>query len=103
MQFLNWEELPALRILLPFIGGIITGIYFPIAYTFLLPIILGLWLVLILLINLRKWRENYGRQWWFGVVLSSLLMLIGYVLTQQKREIEYPTTLAIHLTTHRLC
>ncbi len=90
MQFLNWEELPALRILLPFIGGIITGIYFPIAYTFLLPIILGLWLVLLLLFNWRKWRENYGRQWWFGVVLSSLLMLIGYVLTQQKREIEYP-------------
>ncbi|OWY21477.1 DUF4131 domain-containing protein [Sphingobacteriales bacterium UPWRP_1] len=90
MQPINWEELPALRLLLPFTAGILLAIYTPVNWTHLPFFALSLWIALLLMGNWRTWQQNYGWQWLFGAMLSVLLLVSGFTLTQQHRQLERP-------------
>ncbi|OWY25088.1 DUF4131 domain-containing protein [Sphingobacteriales bacterium UPWRP_1] len=89
-QIINWEELPALRLLLPFTGGILLAIYTPVNWWHLPFFALSLWVCLLLLGNWRLWEKSYGWQWLFGALLSVLLLVCGFSITQQHRQLERP-------------
>lgn len=98
MQLINWEELPALRLLLPFIGGILLAIYTPISIVQLPFFALSLWAILLLLNNWQKWKEAYHLQWVFGAILSVFLFVSGFTITRQQQQSERPNHFSHFIT-----
>ncbi|HRI27451.1 MAG TPA: ComEC/Rec2 family competence protein [Chitinophagales bacterium] len=95
---INWEEVPFLRLLLPLLAGIGLAIWLPQQINLLLVAALLLWLLMAALHNWKKWRQQYRSQWIFGFMLSVLLMLLGYILVQQNRQINHPNHFSRFLT-----
>src|ERR1051325_2272416 len=81
-----WNEAPLVRILPPFLSGIICGLYFeiPIVKTFICITLL----TLILWIILKRLRWKYNIRWLFGATIHFLLILTGWYLTNNFCEIK---------------
>ncbi|MBK9015336.1 MAG: ComEC family competence protein [Saprospiraceae bacterium] len=83
---LNWREIPFVRLLLPFLVGILLAIQFN------LPIP-GLPLVFVALVVLQllsqKLRGLYRYRWLPGLLLSTALLVLGYGVTWQHNELNH--------------
>ncbi len=80
------NHIPLLRLLLPFIGGIISVVYLKPNNTYLLSgfgIVTALFL---LLLFIKKLNVNYKFRWFFGVLIYTNLLLAGACLTSLKYQ-----------------
>ena len=78
----TWNQIPLLRIFIPFLTGIILSILFPevfnISATFV--IILEI-LVIALALIFNQWPLNYKNRWIFGILLTSVIFLFACNIT----------------------
>ena len=81
-----WSQAPLVRLLIPFIAGILTAVYLPYrsaAFIFIIALLLTLIAAIVLI---PKYNLSYRRSWWFGLTLNVLLFLLAYQLTIFKTE-----------------
>ena len=82
----SWNQAPLVRLLLPFIVGIIAAIFLP----FQVPGGITVFCVLALLISIPvlipKLNISYRKSWRFGLLVNTTLFLFAYQLTNLKTE-----------------
>ncbi len=84
---LNWRELPFVRLLLPFIFGILTATFLNVKVTGLLFLLL---FVLLGLLVLHQ-NKSFQYRWLFGFILSVFFFLLAYQFTYQHRTLNHQT------------
>ncbi len=85
-----WYQYPFVRLILPFITGIVTAIYFDFPLNFsLVPLFLLLLLVYGLLVFIRSWKINYKIRWLNGILLHLLMFCTGYENTRLQTGSHY--------------
>lgn len=91
-----WNQAPLVRLLIPFITGILTAVYLPYrsaCFIFAIALLLSLVAAIVLI---PKYNISYRRSWWFGLALNLLLLLLAYQLTIFKTEKFSPDHFAHH-------
>lgn len=86
----SWKEAPLVRLLLPFIAGIIAAVYFPFFSSCSILLICILVVLIAAIVWIQKFSLSYKKAWWFGIIVYPLLFLLGYQLTLFKTEINSP-------------
>jgi len=84
-----WNAAPLLRILLPFVAGVLTVLLTPYSTINLTSIILLL-TVFLFLMTFFSVLSSYGKSWYYGVVLNILVFSIGYEFAQLKTDNHSP-------------
>ncbi len=95
-QSLN--KIPLLRLLLPFVLGIITAVYLKQTNTvsfYLLGIFTSIYFVLLLI---KKTNSNYNYRWLFGVLIHLNIFLAAFCLTTIKSQQGSINTLSLNKT-----
>lgn len=82
-----WNQAPFVRLLLPFLMGIIIAVYLPYQNPFLLYGTAVLVSILILTLLIPQLHFSYKKSWWFGLTLNAILFLLAYHLTIINTEI----------------
>lgn len=82
-----WNQAPLVRLILPFIAGILTAIYLPCRINNFEFIIAPYIAALIAIIFIPSFKISYKRSWVFGSLISFLLFALAYQLTISKTEI----------------
>ena len=80
----TWREVPFVRLLLPFIIGILLAIYWDTSLTYSVELLTFLLLVL-LVINQQKIAFRF--RWIYGSLLNIALLLLGYHITYHHNEL----------------
>lgn len=75
---------PLLRLLIPFIIGAISAVYYPFNQHYSIILFSIFFLSLIVLTSIKKINSNFNIRWIFGVHIYLLFFLLGNVLTLQK-------------------
>lgn len=81
---LNWQELPLVRFLLPFVAGILLALHFNYSFPFLFWLIPSM-AAIIFFISLKK--GLFKHRWLFGFGLSFFFILIGYQLSWHHNDL----------------
>ncbi len=81
-----WNQAPLIRLIIPFIAGIITAIYFPNQFAFLSAIVAALVFIIAAIVLIPKLNTTYRNMWWFGLALNIALFTMAYQLTIFKTE-----------------
>jgi len=76
-----WSQIPFLRLLLPFIAGILTAVYSEWQFDFLNYLIPVLFIVIALFVFIKGLNVSYSYSWIFGAFISITLFLSGFQLT----------------------
>jgi competence protein ComEC len=80
------NQAPLLRLIFPFIAGIISAVYLQV-YSVFLPLILIFLFIVISIIVFSGWTgKEYKKRWIFGASLNIFLFFSGYQLTLLKTE-----------------
>jgi len=82
----SWSEMPLVRLILPFIAGVIIAIYFPFYFLFADFLLFGLIALIFALAFVSRFHLSYKKSWWFGLFSSLMLFLSAYQLTIYKTE-----------------
>ena len=86
MRITNWRQVPFIRLIIPFLIGIVTALYWdsqiPFVWLFITIFTVGL------LWQLNE-RSAYTLRWIRGGLISALLFLLGYQLTFLNQPIRY--------------
>ncbi len=86
---INWREIPLVRVIVPYISGILMAIFIPtISQMVVIPVLL---LSLIFCIALAFIHLGFRYRWLFGIPLSILFLTIGYQLTFLRNELNDPS------------
>ncbi len=87
-MFFNWQAVPLLRILLPFVMGILlfTNFDHPINLSSV-HLISTLCICFAVLLVLRKYKMKYQHRWFFGIIMFFLLIIMSFVRTKHSTEI----------------
>lgn len=75
---------PLLRLLIPFIIGVISAVYYPFNQHYSIILFSIFFLSLIVLTSIKKINSNFNIRWVFGIHIYLLFFLLGNVLTLQK-------------------
>ncbi len=81
-----WNQAPFIRLILPFIAGILSAIYFPFQLAYSIYIIAVLAAIIALIILIPRLNISYRKSWWFGVIINCALFIFSYQLTISKTE-----------------
>ena len=85
MRWLN--QIPLLRLVIPFCIGIMFSFYHPTPFNWLQFILVSSGVILLLTISqLKKIRTSYSLRWVFGVSITLVFGLLGYLLANSKIE-----------------
>ncbi|MBI4931917.1 MAG: ComEC family competence protein [Bacteroidetes bacterium] len=76
-----WSQIPFLRLLLPFIAGILTAVYSEWQFDFLNYVIPSLFLVIALFVFIKRLNVSYAYSWVFGAFIAITLFLSGFQIT----------------------
>jgi len=76
-----WNQAPLVRLLLPFLVGIIIAVYFPVQLHAILVYASCLFVALAAIVLIPKFKIAYSRLFWFGLLLNVSLFIFGYQLT----------------------
>lgn len=80
-----WNQLPLLRILIPFVCGIILAISLRIPFLFPVEVLFGGFvLVIIFIIIFKKLLPHYNSRWIFGLTLNTLMLIYGWQTIQYR-------------------
>ncbi len=82
----TWSSIPLVRLILPFIAGIITAIYFPFDWKYTNVIIIILFIVIAIITLISKYNFTYKNTWWHGLLLMLTIFLFAYQFTILKTE-----------------
>ncbi|MBL4654224.1 MAG: ComEC family competence protein [Bacteroidia bacterium] len=77
----SWNQAPFIRLIFPFIGGILSGIYFKQPVSFLFWVIIFLLFTFISTILFKKISSNFKLRWLQGIIINLVLFSVGYRLT----------------------
>jgi len=82
-------EIPFAILLLPFLAGIGSGIWFPaFSFTAFLTVVLASLIVLFISLNLLYKKLNlYKHKWTGGTLIYSILFLLGWTITLKYNEL----------------
>jgi competence protein ComEC len=73
-----WSQIPFLRLLLPFLTGILIAVYSGLQIAFLNCIIFGLFILIALFVFIKGLNLSYKYSWIFGTFVTCLLFLCGF-------------------------
>jgi len=76
-----WSQIPFLRLLLPFLAGILTAVYSGLQIAFLDYIIFGFFILTALFVFIKGLNISFKYSWIFGTLLTALLFLCGFQIT----------------------
>ncbi len=97
-MYFHWDEIPAVRLLLPFLMGILLFIYLEQALPFLLASLFLCFILLLLLNYYQVMSRNYRWRWLYGALLSLFCLIGGYYTTQESTPILKTQHFSHHLT-----
>ncbi|MBA3704335.1 MAG: ComEC family competence protein [Bacteroidetes bacterium] len=86
MHLKIWNQAPLVRLILPFLTGIIVAVCLPVQFKYVLQFIFVLVLILSAIIIFPKLNISYKNSWWFGLLINSTLFCSSYQLTISKTE-----------------
>lgn len=81
-----WNKAPFIRLILPFLFGILIAIYFPFQIKFSLFIIIIMAFILAIVMLFPIFTSSYRKSWWFGLLVNGSLFLFSFQLTILKTE-----------------
>ncbi len=81
-----WAQFPLIRLIIPFIAGIVTAIYFPAQYRFLNYLTYFLFTLIALITLFPKLNFSYKRKWISGSLIVFTFFISAYQLTISKTE-----------------
>ena len=81
---LPWREIPFVRLLLPFLLGLLLALKFSLSFSFL-PFVLAFLLLLLILLTFSS--IDFKQRWLFGVLLHLFFMGFGYHLASVQTEL----------------
>lgn len=76
-----WSQIPFLRLLLPFIAGILTEVYSGWKFDELNYIILSFFLIIAIFVFIKQLNVSYAHSWIFGTFIAITLFLSGFQIT----------------------
>ncbi len=76
-----WNQAPLVRLLLPFLAGILLAVYCPFRMGHLLWCSATVFTVIAATALIPKFSSSYRRSFWFGCFLNFLLIVLAYQLT----------------------
>src|ERR1051326_5147085 len=79
-----WSQMPFLRLLLPFLGGILTAVYSGLQFEIFNYIILSIFFSITLFVFIKQLFLPYSFSWIFGILVFAILFLCGFQLTNLK-------------------
>lgn len=82
----TWNAVPLLRILIPFVAGILAAIELPVIHYFFVVALFILFGCILLFTFTRVWSSSYRSSWWFGIFMNAAFFLIAYQLTIFKTD-----------------
>lgn len=85
-----WSEAPFIRLLLPFLSGILLAIYSSINLSNLYWVIIFLLFLFLILNSIKKIQVNYNIRWANGLFINTILFLLGVQLTISKTQHFHP-------------
>lgn len=81
-----WNSAPLIRLLIPFLTGIITAIFFPYVNSKILPFIFLLLITVGILMFIPLLSRSYQFLWLYGALFNVFFLLSGYQLTVLKTD-----------------
>lgn len=78
------KQAPLLRVLLPLITGILLGIYFPFHHWLTIAVPVFLFLVIAIIILIKKLDQSYKYQFFYGLIFNAFFISAAYSLTVNK-------------------
>ncbi|OFY85538.1 MAG: hypothetical protein A3F72_10225 [Bacteroidetes bacterium RIFCSPLOWO2_12_FULL_35_15] len=82
----SWNQAPLIRLIVPFLLGIIFAVYFPVQFEMGIYIIGSLSFIILCIILIPKLNFPYRNSLWFGLLINIILFLSAYQLTIFKTE-----------------
>lgn len=82
----SWNQAPLIRLILPFLLGIIFAVYLPIHFDYGIYIIGSFSFIILSIILIPKLNFSYRNSLWFGILINVILFLAAYQLTIIKTE-----------------
>ena len=79
-----WNQAPLVRLIIPFIAGILAATALPVSPGWLLMISVPLLAFISAAVFVPKRALSYKHASWFGIILNTVLLLFGYQLTIYK-------------------
>lgn len=76
-----WNQAPLVRLLLPFLVGIVLAVYFPVQLHTILVFASCLFVVIAAIVLIPKFNTVYRRSFLFGLLLNTSLIIFAYQLT----------------------
>ncbi len=83
---ITWSSIPLVRILIPFIAGILAAVWLPVINSFITLFLFFLAIFLFLFTFTKVWSSSYRNSWWYGLVLNTVLFSTAYQLTISKTD-----------------
>jgi competence protein ComEC len=81
-----WNQAPIVRLLLPFLIGIIAAIYYPFQHSFIIYLLAVFIVVVAAIVLINRFYISYKKSYWFGFIVNGMLFLLAYQLTIYKTE-----------------
>src|ERR1043165_5645820 len=85
-----WNQAPLVRLIIPFLGGIITAVCLSSQLPGIAAIIAFIFCSLSAIVLIPRFYISYKRSWLFGILLYAALFLLGYQLTMFRTEKFHP-------------
>lgn len=82
----TWNQAPFVRLLLPFVAGILVAVYIPSLSNWILVASLCLTSLVMLIVAFKKLNFSYKNSWWFGLIINLTLFISAYQFTIYKTE-----------------
>ena len=80
----TFNSIPLVKLLIPFVLGIVLASYFPFYRPWLIYIAVGTVLITLALSRVKKLYRKFKNRYLFGLALFACLLILGFVLPQQK-------------------
>lgn len=81
-----WNRAPFIRLIIPFLAGITSAVFFPFKLEYGIYIIVVLSAIISLIILIPRLNISYKKSWWFGLIVNGTLFIFSYQLTISKTE-----------------
>lgn len=95
----NWNKYPSIRLLIPFLSGILIYVYLPVKFSFPPFVIINLILVLLCLgIWYKSIFPKYQHRNIFGIMLFVIFLFLGYNMAVLRNPIYKPNHINNHFT-----
>jgi competence protein ComEC len=82
----TWNAIPLLRVLIPFIAGILAAVWMPAVNNIFAVVLFFIFILILLFTFTRVWNSSYRSSWWFGIGINTAFFLTAYQLTISRTD-----------------